>query len=196
MKPIFRNSMLGFHKEDVFNFISKQGRQYESKINDLTEENSRVEALYEKEKEQARLYSDKLQSFRLEYERFQDVILKIRSELDQVRKAKDEVVRCADLCEEQNSGAKSAFDDMGARLEKAQFYREKAMKFDQLSNVLSSFIVGNGSSDNDSASEANLDGYEKIPAFPENNEIENLRKAVEALSACCDALDEIVGETK
>ena len=43
MKPIFRNAMFGFNKEDVFHFITKQSKQYEQKISDISAEKEKIQ---------------------------------------------------------------------------------------------------------------------------------------------------------
>ena len=42
MRPIFRNAMFGFHKEDVVDFVAKQSHQYETRTAEL---NDRIDEL-------------------------------------------------------------------------------------------------------------------------------------------------------
>ena len=60
MKPIFRNAVFGFHKEDVAKFIGKQSNLYESKIDELKKQNELLLQTMEEEREEHRACLDRL----------------------------------------------------------------------------------------------------------------------------------------
>ncbi len=194
MKPIFRNSMFGFHKEDVYNFITKQSRQYESKINELTEEKTKIENELSKEQERSLLLSDEVESLRDGSDKSLEILNQIRALSLSVSEAMNEVLVCADLCDTQNNKIKETFTTMEGRLEKAELFREKAEKFDQLSNVLSSIIVGNKNGEDTLAQMGSQVTANPI-AFPENDGLVHLREALSTLSNHCDALNKIISES-
>ena len=182
MKPIFRNSMFGFHKEDVYNFISKQSRVYEEKIKELTEENRRVTEELENEKNRT-----------LSYDEAVTVFFDVKNSCEALSDSVKEVLRCSDQCDLQNKEIRSVFNSLEERLTKAEAFREKAQKFDRLSGVLSSiFYDKKDAADSDDISPSEQDfSHEKI-LFPENDGIEHLREAIRSLETECEKIRELL----
>jgi len=131
MKPVFRNAMFGFHKEDVASFIGKQSKQYEKRIQEM-----------EKEKQELVRENETLLQYRTdlaERENAEKILsekLRVLAEKStEIRNATDDVVQMSiNLC----ADCKSLQTD----LDEAQTFRVKAEKFDQLTSVLGGIVNG------------------------------------------------------
>ncbi len=182
MKPIFRNSMFGFHKEDVYNFISKQSRLYEEKIKDLNEENARIESDLENERMNAFSFEEKMK-----------MLSAIEEEVAALSLVVDEVIRCADFCDSQSNEMRTAFASIKERLKKAEAFREKAQKFDRLSGVLSSIFSGKEDPEESVSTDFESFGAENV-SLPESDGMDRLREAIASLNEHYQKLNQLVTE--
>ncbi len=185
MKPIFRNSMFGFHKEDVCNFISRQSRNYEERIKELTEENNRITCELENEKNNS-----------LSYEKKAKILSDVESEVFSLASSIEEVLHCGELCDMQNKEIKTAFMNMEEELEKAEAFREKAKKFDRLSGVLSSIFANKEDAEENLSPDSEIVCTAVKNSFPENDGIDRLRDAILTLKKHCEVLNELILESK
>lgn len=71
MKPIFRNAMFGFHKEDVTKFIASQSKVQEKLILDLKNERDQMLRNYEDQIQKLQLDADELEHLREHHERIE-----------------------------------------------------------------------------------------------------------------------------
>lgn len=142
MKPIFRNSMLGFHKDDVASFIAKQSKQYEKRIQELLEEEKRLESELNAEKSAREAETALLQSFRSEMEKKEKASKAVSEILSKLESEKQQLLSGAELCENQFDQMKEGIGVLNQKLAEAISFRDKAKKFDQLANVLSGILSG------------------------------------------------------
>ncbi len=142
MKPIFRNSMFGFHKEDVASFIAKQSSHYEKKISDLETKLENTERAFELEKQGLISDREELESLRSQKKKFYsdlDSILALSDEID----LKNEKILTS--CENNKIIAgelENSINLLNHQVAKAEEFREKAGRFDQLATVLGEIFSG------------------------------------------------------
>ena len=142
MKPIFRNSMFGFQKSDVVRFIAKQSSMHETKVAELNEEIERIKKEHEAELEdllQDRIALNKLQEDNLKK---LDALLQLRRLTDDLKSDRDDLFSSLKEGKENVSKMSEEIRSLQSALETAQGYREKALKFDQLANVLNGIVNG------------------------------------------------------
>ena len=137
MKPIFRSSMFGFHKGDVFNFITKQNKQYEAKIADLNEELEKTKADFDKERQAFERDTTELEVLRNSIEQMKQTIATVSASVAEIVNDKAKILACADSLQNEQAEFESKFADMQRRANEAEKLRLKAEKFDQLSGALS-----------------------------------------------------------
>jgi len=181
MKPIFRNSVYGFRREDVATFISKQSNRYEKKISELEEENLQIKRRYDK------MLSD-MKSDRRELERLRAVRreqCKLMEAALQDGKAfsarRDSLFVCIDENENSILKLEKQNSQLKAMVESLEQYREKAAKFDRLAEVLSDVV-----NQKETHSTAELSANEVSPIPPTEEILCNLcavRNAVNSLLA-------------
>ena len=137
MKPIFRSSMFGFHKGDVFNFITKQNKQYEAKIADLNEELEKTKADFDKERQAFERDTTELEVLRNSIEQMKQTVATVSASVAEILNDKAKILACADSLQNEQAEFESKFADMQRRANEAEKLRLKAEKFDQLSGALS-----------------------------------------------------------
>lgn len=140
MKPIFRSAMFGFHKDDVFNFITKQNKQYDTKISELNAEIARQSSDFQREREQLEEELSQLESLRSEAEQSRELILLVSDIISKISLEKTSISACADALRAEQFSLNSKVAEMQAQVREAEKLRFKAEKFDQLSGVLSSIF--------------------------------------------------------
>ena len=190
--PIFRNAMFGFHKEDVYKFITEQSKQYESKIDDLTKEVARKEEEIRKEKEAFKGRNLEYENFRKKRAVLDSFSGEARAAVDRILSDEKQLSACTDLCEDQIKGMLQAISSLETDLKKAELLRGKAEKFDQLSNVLSSILTGDV--DNKEFGESPIEDKEPAPNVirPEADGTEKLRTVLASLSEHCEDLIRLI----
>ena len=142
MRPIFRNSMFGFHKEDVADFVAKQSHQHEMRTSEL---NSKIEELnrtIDNEREEVAAQLAELENLRS----FRDHESEIFSELlESAHSLKENTGRISSLLDEESAFV-TALDQnvqkLQRRVAEAENFRKKASRFDQLASVLGEIVSG------------------------------------------------------
>ena len=140
MKPIFRSSMFGFHKGDVFNFITKQNKQYEAKISDLNLELEKVKTEAEDERQAFERDMTELETLRNSVEQLNSKIASFASSVSEILEYKSKILTCAVALQNEQTELGGKLNEMQLRVVEAEKFRAKAEKFDQLSGVLSSIF--------------------------------------------------------
>ncbi len=147
MKPIFRNSMFGFHKEDVFQFITKQNKQFESRVREMNEEKDRIEKVSSEELASLQRQLDEANEINARWSRQSENMDEVKEGIFSLFSEFENVLSCAESCRVFLNNMKSSYASMQSEVSRAQALREKAEKFDRLSGVLTSILVGTKSSD-------------------------------------------------
>ena len=142
MKPIFRNSMFGFQKSDVVRFIAKQSSMHEAKVAELNEEIERIKNEHITELEE--LMQDRIALTALQEDNLKklDALLQVRRLTDDLKTDRELLLKIFKDGSENVSQMCAEIRSLQSALEVAQSYREKAMKFDQLANVLNGIVNG------------------------------------------------------
>ncbi len=181
MKPIFRSAMFGFSKEDVFNFITKQNKQYETKVAELNE-------IIEKQATEFERDSAELVTLRNAANESQELLKSISAFVSEILDDKMKILNCANIILDEEKETSLKFAEMKIRVENAEKLREKAEKFDQLSGVLSSIF---NQPENVVASEV----PEKVAISNELNSsqsVAELLELLESLSSHCEKLKNVL----
>ena len=167
MRPIFRNAMFGFHKEDVAKFIASQSKQQEKAIADLNREREELVREYEERILGLQTEAEELERLRAQEDKF----LALCAEISQ------KTVKSGDLTEQVKSSLdandaaicelEKANGELVERIKRDGVFREKAKKFDQLSCVLSGIVNGKPleASDLNVCDVSEETDVEKKPAF-------------------------------
>ena len=140
MKPIFRTTMFGFNKEDVFNFITKQNKQYDQKLSELNAELDRQKAEFDLEREGFERDSDEIESLKHSLHESKELLKNISVIFGEILDDSSRVRNCAAKVKEEHDIELDRFKEMKKRVDEAETLREKAEKFDRLSGVLSSIF--------------------------------------------------------
>lgn len=140
MKPIFRTTMFGFNKEDVFNFITKQNKQYDQKLSELNAELDRQKAEFDLEREGFERDSDEIESLKHSLHESNELLKNISVIFGEILDDGSRVRNCAAKVKEEHDIELDRFKEMKKRVDEAETLREKAEKFDRLSGVLSSIF--------------------------------------------------------
>lgn len=193
MKPIFRNSMFGFNKEDVAAFIAKQNQQFDAKMAELQ---SKLDS-------QARDFSRRERELVCDQEEL-ETLRSERKDFDKEKEARREdlaeIAMLAELFATERDALDVAFDEscetvesLGdeldlarERLKKSDSYREKAEKFDRLASVLGEIVSGKNCELEEGAEQeepVTLPSAEKAVAC-----IAREREALKALQSTCEEL--------
>lgn len=142
MRPIFRNAMFGFHKEDVAKFIASQSKQQERVVADLNREREEMAREFEERIEILQHDADELERLRSLEEKF----LSVSGEISQMNENFSKLVEQVKLGLDENDSAISLLEktngELVERIKSDSVFREKAKRFDQLSNVLSGIVSG------------------------------------------------------
>lgn len=184
MKPIFRSAMFGFHKSDVFSFITKQNKQYESKIADLNAELEKAKEDFEKEREAFDRDITELDTLRITVEQMKSAVSSAATFVADIMSDKEKLLSCADQLKSERADWVQKINAMQEQVREAEKLRVKAEKFDQLSGVLSSIF---------NQSE-NLKNEESEPSEPvetysfDSQTVSDLLDHLEVLSAHCEKL--------
>lgn len=192
MKPIFRTSMFGFSREDVFNFITKQNKQIDSKMFELNSELDRQKA--ELEREKANFVRDVTEVERLKQALNESKeLLKSISELaNEISADKQRIFDCAVAIREERETEREKFQDMKKRAGEAEILREKAEKFDRLSGVLSSIFKQEEASV--LTTDTSVPEQVCSETLCDSNSATDLLGFVEVLSTRCDKLCSILSK--
>lgn len=140
MKPIFRSAMFGFHKGDVFNFITRQNKQYESKISELNLELEKAKDEFEQERQAFDRDTTELETLRATTEKMKQTIFALTASVNEILNDKSKLLACAGLLRNEQAELEAKLSEMQLRVNEAEKLRGKAEKFDQLSGVLSSIF--------------------------------------------------------
>jgi len=140
MKPIFRNAMFGFNKEDVFNFMTKQNKQYDSKVAELTAQLDKQSAEFERERESFDRDKSEMEALQNAVSASRELLSRISEIAFQISNDKSRITACAETISQEKANDEKRLCEMQARVNEAEKLREKAEKFDQLSGVLSSIF--------------------------------------------------------
>ncbi len=194
MKPIFRNSMFGFHKEDVSSFIAKQSKQYEKRIAELVESEQKLEAQLSEERALRESNLDELQALREESDRRKLDSAQVREILAKLDSQKDALLSGVDSCSDHFDQMKEGIGELNRELTTALSFRDKAKKFDQLANVLSGILSGEvRTSEEDHTTEEKM---EKVQEIAFNNEsIKAQKEAVLRVAELLKELHQFFGES-
>lgn len=184
MKPIFRNAMFGFHKGDVFHFITKQNKQYESKIAELNADLEKAKEEFEQERQEFDRDTTELETLRNTVEQMNSMVATVASSVSEILNDKDKILSCAGALRNEQTELEMKLTEMQLRIKEAEKLRMKAEKFDQLSSVLSSIF-----------NQPEVAVEEKV-LQPENDEgsslnahtVSDLLELLEVLSAHCEKL--------
>lgn len=190
MKPIFRNAMFGFNKEDVINFVAKQNNQFEDKVKELREQLEKEAVLFQEEKEALMFDRDELESLRKKQVAQKDMIENIKKLADQIGEQKEELLAefsCGELAFDRMN---DEMKDIKSRLTEAMQYREKAGRFDKLANVLGEIFAGK-SQTTEIASEPECEetiDAESSSGIDVTQSIARQRETILKLQGVCDEL--------
>lgn len=184
MKPIFRGAMFGFNKEDVFHFVSKQSKQYEQKINDITAEKDRMEKDFDKEREEFSQKLAKLENDLALAGKSKDLMDEAKSLLSLVLEDAGQIQNASTSCGDNVEKMQQNISALKEQVEKSEALREKASRFDQLSSALSGIFGAEKKSSEESASlgdfslsEYSVEGFSTL-----KNSVENLMNHLNQLS--------------
>ena len=191
MKPIFRNAMFGFHKEDVFNFISKQSKQYEQKISDITSEKEKLEDELEREREATEEKLSKMEADRKALSDAKAVLDEIKLVISRALEDGTSFENTINACGENASNMRNNIVVLKEQVLKSEAFREKALRFDQLSSALSG-IFGT-----EAKSEEQVDvssGYQEKLTDYDMDSFNELRAGFDKLSFHLNKLSELSGK--
>ena len=183
MKSVFRSAMFGFHKDDVANFIAAQSKQFEKRIAELEEEKQNVAKQFEEDRVA-------LENLRESVASNDQIIAKIKALKDDLKKDKEAFD--AVICQGREQAKEK--EELVARLRLdlmvAEGFREKALKYDQLSAVLSSIVSANKPEEANSPETVPVSVPAEIsPVFDQQDEIANrFEKRCEELMALLEQL--------
>ena len=116
MKPIFRTTMFGFNKEDVFNFITKQNKQYDQKLSELNAELDRQKAEFDLEREGFERDSDEIESLKHSLHESNELLKNISVILCEILDDGSRVRNCAAKVKEEHDIELDRFKEMKKRL--------------------------------------------------------------------------------
>ncbi len=180
MKPIFRNSMFGFHKEDVARFIASQSKSHEKELLDLRKEQETIVSDYEKRIQVISDDLDKMEAFRVQSEKQQIAFSRLSEGSDRIKESLDKIFGELSEKEKQARVVNETQSELENRLEKAMTLCDKANRFDQLASVLSGIVAGK-----DPVS-AQPEAFSLEPVNSvEPLDLTSLRAAIEELAALC-----------
>ncbi len=192
MKPIFRSAMFGFHKGDVFNFITKQNKQYESKIAELNTELEKAKEEFEEERQAFDRDMTELEQLRTEIEQKKMMIASLSSCIADIINDNSKILSCAATLQSEQSEIEAKFSEMQLRVNEAEHLRAKAEKFDQLSGVLSSIF----NQPEISKQETIAPAENGEPITLNSDTVSNLVSLLEVLSARCEKLQNQLSSEK
>lgn len=190
MKPIFRSSMFGFHREDVSSFIAKQSKQYEKRINELLEEEKRLESELCAEKSAREAEEALLKSLRSEKEEKDSKTKAVLEILEKLNAEKAALLSGAERCVDQFDQMKQGMEVLNQKLSEALSFRDKAKKFDQLANVLSGILSGEvREAQEDHSAEEQMEKMKEIAlssdsAFEQKEAVLRIALLLDQLSEC------------
>ena len=190
MKPIFRSAMFGFHKEDVFNFITKQNKQYEEKIATLNAELERRDEELRKEREAFHRDTDELAALKNSIEQSHVLLTSIGSFASKIQDDKVGILNCVESIRLEQSEKDAQICEMSRKVAEAETLREKAEKFDRLSGVLSSIFNHNESESEVVCSSEPVSLVEECASA--SKAVEDLLSAIDLLAAHCDKLQGMI----
>lgn len=197
MKPIFRNSVLGFNKEDVAGFIAKQNRQFEARMAEVCREKDDAARAFEAEK--ASLISDReeLEALRRAAQDRKEALQKISALADRLTQQKDALFSCCAEGEALAESFEKEKEDLQKRVAQADGFREKAQRFDRLAAVLGEIVSGSAQqADPAPVPEADapqeLTGSESLYTHAAllKNQLQELQKLCDELSDLVKSLSE------
>lgn len=192
MKPIFRNAMLGFHKGDVFNFITKQNKQYESKISELNQELEKANEKFEEERQAFDRDTTELETLRETTVQMKQTISDVAATVAEILNDKAKILSCAGELRNEQAELESKLSDMQQRVNDAEKLRSKAEKFDQLSGVLSSIF-----NQQEIAAQEEAPQIESEEPVPLNDQtVSELLDLLETLSAHCEKIQSQLNSEK
>lgn len=194
MKPIFRTSMFGFSKEDVFNFITKQNRQYDLKRSELISDFEKQKAEFYREKESFLRDTSEIERLRKQLDDIRLTMKEISDVVQEISSDKSRVYDCALEVLEERDKDREIFNAMKSRAVEAEKLRDKAEKFDRLSGVLSSIF---NQTDASVQSNAIIESESvKEDELSNRNSVSDLIDFIEVLSSRCDKLQELLSKEK
>lgn len=194
MKPIFRTTMFGFNKEDVFNFITKQNKQYDLKVSELNSELEKQKSEFDLEKEAFERDTDEIERLNLSLRESNALLKTIADLLHEVLDDESRVYNCAVKVKEENDVKIEKLNAMKKRVEEAETLREKAEKFDRLSGVLSSIF--NQPEMASATSEIAKSEAIEHDDFSDTNTVSDLLSYIEVLSIRLEKLREVISAEK
>lgn len=142
MKPIFRNSMFGFQKSDVVRFIAKQSSMHEAKVAELNDEIDKMRKEHELEIEE--LMKDRVALTALQEDNLKKLnsVLQLRRIVDELKLGQENFVEVFGENKGNIEAMSGEIVSLRSALEESEKFREKAVKFDQLANVLNGIVNG------------------------------------------------------
>ena len=188
MKPIFRSAMFGFHKGDVFNFITRQNKQYESKISELNLELEKAKDEFEQERQAFDRDTTELETLRATTEKMKQTIFALTASVNEILNDKSKLLACAGLLQNEQVELEAKLSEMQLRVNEAEKLRGKAEKFDQLSGVLSSIF-----NQQEIASQEEVTQTEKEEILTMNVQaVSDLMDLLEVLSVHCEKMQKML----
>jgi hypothetical protein len=186
MKPIFRNSMFGFHKEDVASFIAMQNQQFDSKLSEMQAKMDAQAKEFAKREQDLVCDQEELENLRSEKNAHRADVSKIMELADRFASESDELAQAFEDSSLSVESLDGELDAVSERVKKSDAYREKAEKFDRLASVLSEIVSGKTSE------EAAEIPVEEPIAFPSSDKatacIVREREVLQKLQATCEEL--------
>ena len=194
MKPIFRTTMFGFNREDVFNFITKQNKQYDQKLSELNAELDRQKAEFDLEREGFERDSDEIESLKHSLHESNELLKNISVIFGEILDDGSRVRNCAVKVKEEHDIELDRFKEMKKRVDEAETLREKAEKFDRLSGVLSSIF----NQPETASSAPGVTGSETLDQLDcvDTNSVCDLLDYVEVLSVRLEKLRDLIPSEK
>lgn len=194
MKPIFRSAMFGFQKDDVANFIAQQNRQFEARVSELKEQLDTAQQRFETEKEKFLLDQDELLTLRekdaanrLNLQRIELIVNTIKEKEEMLSGVFSESAAAVANIGEDVSRLKE-------KLTKAQEFRQKANRFDQLTSILGEIVSGKKA---DPLQKVSKDEEESSESTCVDEALELLSKQREmlvSLQTSCTELSELLAQ--
>lgn len=194
MKPIFRTTMFGFNKEDVFNFMTKQNKQYDQKLSELNAEIDRQKAEFDLEREAFERDSGEIERLNLSLQESNELLKNIAVIFCEILDDGSRVRNCAVKVKEEHDIELDRFNEMKKRVVEAEALREKAEKFDRLSGVLSSIF--NQPEMASSAPKAEINESLEQDVSSDTNSVSDLLNYVEVLSVRLEKLRDLIPSEK
>lgn len=186
MKPIFRNSMFGFHKEDVASFIAKQNQQFDSKLAELQSKLDAQAKDFARREQELICDQEDLENLRSEKNAYKTDVSKIIALAERFSSESEVLNKALDECRSSVEDLDKELDSARERLEQSDAFREKAEKFDRLASVLGEIVSGKA------PEEAGESVAAEPVLLPSSDKaflsIEKEREAAKKLQATCEEL--------